>query len=329
MTRTAAWLWILLPVLLLGACSRGEERAAGSAAALDPPAAAGGHVAWFEGSVEDAFARARRERKPLFLYWGAEWCPPCHEIKATVFRSREFIERSRLFVAVYLDGDTDNAQALGEKFGVVGYPTMVVFSPEGVEITRIPGGIDIQAYANVLDLTLGDVQPVAAVMARVLDHGERLAAPDCRLMAYYSWDQDKALLEGRDAAAVFRSLAEACPAESKTEVSMLAMRHLDAAWIAGSAKDPPARPAEAERQAALLRLHGVLDDYALARANLYPVLMSGAKFTAALTRRRQRGARGAAGQVPRRARPHGEGPGDLHGRTALYGDRPHPVRAHR
>lgn len=284
MTRTAAWLWILLPVLLLGACSRDEEHAAGSATAPDVPQAASGHIAWFEGSVEDAFATARRERKPLFLYWSAEWCPPCHEIKATVFRSREFIERSRLFVAVYLDGDSDNAQALGEKFGVVGYPTMVVFSPEGAEITRIPGGIDIQAYANVLDLTLGDVQPVSAVLARVLDGGERLGAADCRLMAYYSWDQDKTLLAGRDPDTVFRSLAEACPGASTVEVSMLTMRHLNAAWIAGSAKDRPGTPAEAERQAALLRLHDILDDYSLARANLLPVLMSGAKFTAALTR---------------------------------------------
>lgn len=283
MTRTAAWLWILLPVLLLGACSRDEERPAESAAAPGPPAASGGHIAWFEGSVEEAFAQAAREDKPVFLYWGAEWCPPCHEIKATVFRSRAFIERSRLFVAVYLDGDGENAQALGERFGVVGYPTLVVFSPAGEEITRIPGGMDMQAYAEVLDLTLNDAQPVPAVLARVVDDGARLGVADCRLMAYYSWDQNKAVLAGRPPAAVFRSLAQACPAESKVESSMLYVRHLDAVWVAAPAADRPAAPAEADRREALQRLHGVLDDYELARANLYPLVMSGAKFTAALT----------------------------------------------
>lgn len=284
MTRTAAWLLILVPGMLLGACAREVGEAADPAAAPNAPEVADGQIAWFEGSVEEAFAYARRERKPLFLYWGAEWCPPCHEIKATVFRSREFIERSRLFVAVYLDGDTDNAQALGEKFDVVGYPTMVVFSPEGTEITRIPGGIDIQAYANVLDLTLGDVQPVPAILARVLDDGGRLDAADCRLMAYYSWDQNKTILEGRKPATVFRSLAEACPPESKVEVSILYVRYFTSAWTAAPGQDPPAVPTEAERRDALLRLYGVLDDYALARANLYPVLMSGARLTAALTR---------------------------------------------
>lgn len=284
MTRTAAWLLILVPGMLLAACAREAGEAAAPAAAPNVAEVTGGNIAWFEGSVEEAFASARRERKPLFLYWSAEWCPPCHEIKATVFRSREFIERSRLFVAVYLDGDTVNAQALGEKFGVVGYPTMVVFSPEGTEITRIPGGIDIQAYANVLDLTLGDVQPVPAILARVLDGGERLGAADCRLMAYYSWDQNKTILEGRQPANAFRNLAAACPAESRTEVSILYVRYLTSALTAAPGQDPPATLAETDRRDALLRLQEVLDDYALARANLYPVLMSGAQLTAALTR---------------------------------------------
>lgn len=282
MTRPAARPWILLLVLLSAACARqGDESGAQHAAAMEPQAIQ--QVAWFEGSVEDAFAQARREGKPVFLYWGAEWCPPCHEIKATVFRSRAFVERSRLFVAVYLDGDEEHAQSLGERFDVVGYPTMVVFSPAGEEITRIPGGMDLQAYADVLDLTLNDAQPVQAVLARVVDGGERLSASDCRLMAYHSWDQNKALLTGRQPADVFRRLAEACPAESKVEASMLYVRHLDAAWAARPAAEQAAVPAEAERRAALQRLHGVLDDYALARANLYAVLMSGAKFTAALT----------------------------------------------
>ncbi len=173
--------------------------------------------------IDEAFAHAKQTRKPVFLYWGAVWCPPCHEIKATVFRSREFIDRSRLFVPVYLDGDTENAQALGEKFGVVGYPTMLVFSPDGEEITRIPGGIDIQAYANVLDLTLASQKPVSALLAGVLDTGAALSAGECGLMAYNSWEQNEDLLADRDRKAVFSRLADACPAGSMVEKSMRSM----------------------------------------------------------------------------------------------------------
>jgi thiol:disulfide interchange protein len=100
-------------------------------------------VAWIPAStdtqVESAFAQSRAERKPLLLYWGAKWCPPCNQLKATLFNRQDFIERSRSFVAVNVDGDLPGAQKLGARFKVVGYPTMILFNPSGAEVTRLPG----------------------------------------------------------------------------------------------------------------------------------------------------------------------------------------------
>ena len=273
----------LLAGMLIAACSREQPASAVQEGAGEKAATQAEEIAWFAGSVEEAFAHARAERKPVFLYWGAVWCPPCHEIKATVFRSREFIERSRLFVPVYLDGDTENAQALGEKFGVVGYPTMLVFSPDGEEITRIPGGIDIQAYANVLDLTLASQRPVSALLSGALDSGAALSAEECRLMAYNSWEQSETLLADRDRKAVFTRLADACPAGSVVERSMLRMDALEAAVDQASAKDKPVPLTEDEKAAALAQVNALLDDPRQVRASLYTVLVGGPEITAAIT----------------------------------------------
>jgi thiol-disulfide isomerase/thioredoxin len=270
---------VLLAVLLAAACGR-EQAAPADAHATSRPA---DEIAWFHGSVDEAFAYAKEHGKPIFLYWGAAWCPPCHEIKATVFRSREFIDRSRLFVPVYLDGDTANAQALGEKFGVVGYPTMLVFSPEGEEITRIPGGIDIQAYANVLDLTLASTQPVSKLLAQVLDDGARLTAGQCRLMAYCSWDQNETVLAGRDAQAAFSALADACPVDSTVERSILRMAALETAVDTAADKNQPVALAAGQSAEALALVNMVLDDDRMVRANLYTVLTAGARITRAIT----------------------------------------------
>jgi thioredoxin-like negative regulator of GroEL len=149
-----------------------------------------GGINWFKGSLEEAFASAKNLQKPIFLYWGAVWCPPCQEIKNTVFKSSQFIAQSNLFIPVYLDGDTEQAQSWGEHFGVQGYPTMIVFNHDGEEITRIPGGIDVSRYAGVLELSLNHMRPTAMLVNLAIKEPEKLQNSDFTQLAYYSWQQD-------------------------------------------------------------------------------------------------------------------------------------------
>lgn len=240
-------------------------------------------ILWYAGTVHEAFAEAKADDKPVYLYWGAEWCPPCHAISATVFKSKSFIDRSRSFIAVYLDGDTKNAQAIGESFGVYGYPTMIVFDSSGNELTRIPGGMDMQAYAAILDLALDDVAPATEILARVMDGGETLNSNDCRLVAYYSWGQNREILAERDAASVFESFEAACPAELVTEKSILFVNQLGKQIDAASDDEEPQPLTAEQKETALVRIHAILDDHTLVKANVFDVALGGAEITAALT----------------------------------------------
>ena len=117
---------------------------------------------------------AQAENKPVFVYWGAKWCPPCNQVKATLFNRQDFIERSRAFVPVYVDGDSPGAQKLGARFKVSGYPTMVLFNPQGQELTRLPGEVDPGRYTQVLTLGMNAQRPVKAVLADALAGGAGL-----------------------------------------------------------------------------------------------------------------------------------------------------------
>ncbi|MFM2289536.1 MAG: hypothetical protein RL684_2679, partial [Pseudomonadota bacterium] len=176
----------LLPLLWLAACTpQGSPTGPGPAAAATHPGHAHADtpgLQWFDGSVEQAFAEARSTRKPILLYWGAVWCPPCQQLKATVFSRPDFIAKSRLFVPVYLDGDGEGAQKWGEQFHVSGYPTLVVLDADRHEQMRIAGGMDLSQYAAVLDVALADLQPVDQLLAKA-SAGGALDDSQCRRLA--------------------------------------------------------------------------------------------------------------------------------------------------
>ena len=240
-------------------------------------------IAWFPGTVDEAFAAAADNDKPIYLYWGAEWCPPCHAIAATVFKSPAFIDRSQLFVPVYLDGDLPDAQAAGERFGVRGYPTMIVFDSSGTELTRIPGGIDLEAYANILDLTLGSASSAADLTAAIMADDVELAPDDCTLLAYYSWFQDTSILVDQDATEAFRRMHAACPDDMEKERSILYFAWLSRALSADVPDEDLPRLNDAQRAEALRTVRAVLADPELVKANIFSVLLDGADITAALT----------------------------------------------
>jgi hypothetical protein len=264
---------VLAAAVAMTGCSRKEPPVAPEPAPSTPSVAAPASavhlpegIAWFDADVDAAFAAAKTADKPLFLYWGAEWCPPCGQIKATIFNRREFQERSRLFVPVYLDGDTPSAQKQGERFGVVGYPTMILFRPDGTEITRLPGTVDVARYAKILDVALADARPVAEILATARAGGE-VTDNDWQLLAYYSWPTDNGrILPDDQRVATFRTLGARCPVELHADCSRFFFEFLSAA--ADEAGDEESLLTGLDRAIARRQLLDLLGSPAVARANV-------------------------------------------------------------
>ena len=228
------------------------------AAVQDMPAGVAWVVASTDAEVDAAFARARAEKKPVFLYWGATWCPPCNQVKATIFSRAGFIERSRAFVPVYVDGDRPGAQKVGARFAVSGYPTMVLFSPEGRELVRLPGEVEPERYQDVLSLGLVAKRPAKAVLADAIA-GKALTTTEWRLLAFHAWDVDPDLGAAATLPKTLASLATHAEASTTAEPAVATRIRLKAI-AARDSKAGIAPPAERAR------LDAVLADPRAARA---------------------------------------------------------------
>jgi protein disulfide-isomerase len=176
---------LCMSLLLLASCHKPPPLHANHASHANEPR----DIAWFDGSLQGAFIVAKRENRPVLIYWGAEWCPFCHTLKSTVFSRPDFIAKSRLFLPVYLDGDDEGAQKWGEVFHIQGYPTLIVLDPDRHEIIRLGAGRDVAQYAAALDLALEDIQPVDTLLQAAVD-GKALTIQECSRLAYNSWDLD-------------------------------------------------------------------------------------------------------------------------------------------
>jgi thioredoxin-like negative regulator of GroEL len=277
----AAPLWLL-------ACSKapdapvaapaGSATTAASATAASATASSPGVIAWHKpegASVEALFAKAKAENKPVFLYWGAVWCPPCNQIKATVFNRPDFIAKTQSLIPVYLDGDTPGAQKLGAHFKVRGYPTTILFKPDGTEITRLPGEVDAAQYIQLLSLGLLATQPIKETLAHALAAGSgstvapALTADAWQMLAFYAWDTDEAqLVPPKELAATVLQLAQKCPPQFADSASRLWMRAAAlSAQNTSPGLDALAKFPNEVRTTVQGIVHGVLQNPARARAH--------------------------------------------------------------
>ena len=133
-------------------------------ALLPLTASAAGGVTWAKGSFKDALAGASKAKSPLMVDVYATWCGPCQKLDSEVFPTAAVGKEAASFVAVKIDGETEEGEALVAKYNVVGYPTVLFLTPSGEEIDRIFGFLAADEFAQTMrdyrsgKSTLADLQ---------------------------------------------------------------------------------------------------------------------------------------------------------------------------
>ncbi|GJJ05290.1 lipoprotein [Duganella rhizosphaerae] len=235
-------------------------------------------IDWQQGGLDAAFALAAAQQRPLFLYWGAAWCPPCNRVKSDIFARDEFVQRSASVLCYHLDGDSAGAQALAAQYGLRSYPTLVLYAPDGGEITRLPCELDGELFTAAFDVALAvhaAGSSASAALAAALSGERKLSAGEWSLLSHYSWDTDEGrLLGARALAPTLLALVSAC---DDADAGVRLQLH---AQLATAGQDVDA----AANAALLLKVFG---DARLARANMDILGNSGVPLIKFATRREE------------------------------------------
>ncbi len=102
------------------------------AAGSDPAA----KIAWVT-DLNEGLRIAKENGKPVMLYFTADWCAPCVELKKYVFSDKRVAEASQRLINIYVDVDKDYDAIAA--YRVRGIPAIFFLSPAGEIVSRYQG----------------------------------------------------------------------------------------------------------------------------------------------------------------------------------------------
>lgn len=108
-------------------------------------------------TLEQASAKAKAEKKLIFLDCFTQWCGPCKKMARDVF-PQETVGKymNDKFVNLQIDMESEYGEPLAKKLQISAYPTFVIFNAEGKEIGRFLGSHDPISFVKKVEETSKD-----------------------------------------------------------------------------------------------------------------------------------------------------------------------------
>jgi thioredoxin-related protein len=101
-----------------------------------------------------ALRRAKREDKPVILYFFTAYCSYCQAMDKEVLAENEINTNLKKNI-VYLRVDVEKRDDLARFYGIRGYPTTTFLEPNGQQIIQIPGYIEKGTFKKLLTFVKG------------------------------------------------------------------------------------------------------------------------------------------------------------------------------
>jgi uncharacterized protein YyaL (SSP411 family) len=103
----------------------------------------------WEHDYEAALKQAKKEKKLVYLFIGADKCVYCERFKKMTLSNKKLIEdMKKEYILLYMSRDRHN---IPERFKMFGVPYHYFLTPEGKIIAEIQGSRELDGWYDVLD----------------------------------------------------------------------------------------------------------------------------------------------------------------------------------
>ncbi len=111
----------------------------------------GGKVAWFEGSYADALAKAKAEKKLIFIDFWTDWCGWCKRLDADTFSQQEVGDVLKDLVCLSIDAESESGAVVAKGFVLQGFPALMIVNGDGVVQDSIGGYLPPDGFVKEIE----------------------------------------------------------------------------------------------------------------------------------------------------------------------------------
>ena len=118
-------------------------------------------------TFEQALAKAKQQRKNIFIDCYTSWCGPCQYMAKKVFvkeKIGDFLKKN--FICVKYDMEKGEGPELGKRFGVRAYPTFVIVTPDGNIRHKIVGGGEEEQFIKRVEESFDNTKALGVSIAK-------------------------------------------------------------------------------------------------------------------------------------------------------------------
>ncbi len=100
--------------------------------------------------LDAALAKAKADKKAVFMDFYTSWCMPCRMMDESVFSDWDVTQyMAENVVSVKVNAEKGRGVDLKSKFNVGAYPTFVFLAPDGSELSRREGSCSIADFKKM------------------------------------------------------------------------------------------------------------------------------------------------------------------------------------